>query len=335
VAYVAAASLSQAGPGFLWPGYGLVGAAATVACTAIGHLAGRVTGSRFGAPVAAGAGCLVLMLAFSSLFGLTAQGNPDFGDPAFFVAAGALAARMLLAAGLAGAAATVPSLLGRGPFRWRPAAPRRTAGVLAVTAVVAGAALLPAGPVLAACAVPADPACSATVPRACVWPADRVYLKEVAAMAVRAGHLPPGLFRVPATFYEQGLRPGTLVFVPGGPIGFSLDGVSASNGGLWFVAQSMEGSVYAMTFGPRACFPGSISNAAYNRLLHASFLLSQWLTTRIYGGPQPPTVFGGPPGVSPVAIGHLAEAPEPAQAAFARAQAQIQAHYDCKSHAGG
>jgi hypothetical protein len=96
----------------------------------------------------------------------------------------------------------------------------------------------------------------------------------------------------------------------------------------------MEGAVYAKTFGPKACLPRSMSNVSYNRLLHASFLLIQWLTTRIYGGPQPPTVYGGPPGVNPAAINHLADEPEPAQTTFARTQAQVQAQYDCKPHAG-
>lgn len=338
VAYVAVVTFSQAAPGFLWPGflwpgYLLLGAAATIACAAIGHAAGRITGSRFGAPVAAGAGCLVLMMAFSSLFGLSNFGDTFLGDPAFSVATGALAVRALLTAGLAASAVMVPSLLGWGPGRWRPGLARWSAGALAVTAAVAGATLMPTGKLLAARTAPSHLVCSATVPRVCVWPEDRVYLKYVAAMAVRAGRLPSGLFSVPRTFYEKGLQPGTLFPVPSGPQSFSLDIGGISGGGLWFVAADMEGAVYASTFGSQSCLPPSMTQASYDRLEHASFLLSQWLTTRIYGGPQPPTVFGGPPGVDPIAIGRIAREPEPAQAAFARAQAQIQAHYDCGPHA--
>ncbi len=331
VVYVAWASFSQAGPGFLWPGYLLLGAAATVACAAIGHVTGRITRSRFGAPVAAGAGCLVLMMAFSSLLGLTAQGDPYFGDPAFSVAPGAIVIRALLAFGLAAAAVTVPSLLGRS--QWRPARGRWLAGVLAVTAVVAGAALLPAQQVLAVRAAPADPACSATVPRVCVWPEDRPYLKALTALALRARQLPQGLFRVPGTFYEQGLRPGTLFPVPSGPVSLSLDGISLSDGSIWLVASEMEAAIYANTFGSQSCLPQSMSQAAWDKLDRSDLLLTQWLTTRIYGGAQPPAVSGGPPGVDPAAISQLAQEPEPAQAAFARDQAKVQAQYDCKLHA--
>ena len=120
LAYVALVSFSQAGPGFLWPGYVLLGAAAIVAGAAIGHAVGRVSGSRFGAPVAAGAGCLVLMMAFSSLLGLTSTGDSVLGDPAYSVAPVSLASRALLGVGLASSAILLPSLIGWGSDRWRP-----------------------------------------------------------------------------------------------------------------------------------------------------------------------------------------------------------------------
>lgn len=270
LAYVAVASFSRAGPGFLWPGYVLLGAAATIACAAIGHGVGRVTGSRFGAPVAAGAGCLVLMMAFSSLIGLTSDGNAVLGDPAYSVAPDALASRAGLALGLALTAALVPSFLGGGRDRWRPALRRWPAGIIGVAVVVAAVVMMPSQDVLKARAAPADPLCSATAPRVCLWPEDRKYLDEVSALASRAGRL-PSLLRVPRTFYEQGLQPRTGAT---GASGFSLDNGSVSDGLMWFVASSMEGDVWAATFGSRACLPPSMSEASYGKLQHAAFLLT-------------------------------------------------------------
>lgn len=325
VAYAAFASFAQAGPGFLWPGYVLLGAAATVACAAIGHIAGRVTGSRFGAPVAAGGGCLILMMAFSSLLGLTGNGNAVAGDPAFAVKPVALATRLLLGLGLTATAVSLPSLLGRGTGRWQPELQRWSAGAVGVAVVAAAAALTPTQQVLQARAAPAAPDCTATVPRICLWPEDRSYLKDVTALAVRAGQLPPGEFRVPATFYEQGVEPGDSS-------GFSLDFGSVSDN-MWFVATAMTYDVMSSTFGSQACFPPSMSQVSYDKLHQSSFLLVQWLSTRIFGGPQPSTVFGGPPGVDPIAIGRLAKEPEAAQAAFVRTQATVQDKYVCKAHA--
>ena len=329
VAYVALASISRAGPGFVWPGYLLLGAAVTIACAAIGHGVGRATGSLFGAPVVAGAGCLVLMMAFSSLLGLTSQGNVVLGDPAYSVTPDAIATRALLALGLAAAAVTVPSLVGRGPGRWRPTLQSWSGGAVGLTAVAAATLLLPTHNVLEVRASPADPVCSATVPKVCLWPEDRKYLDDVTALALRAERLPP-LFRVPRAFYEQGLQPHTAL---NDANDFSLDNGSVSNGLMWFVAITMEGDVWTSTFGARACFPASMSQNSYNTLEHAAFLLTQWLTTRIFGGVQPPTVFGGPPGVDPVAVGHLAKEPEATQVAFAAAQARVQDQYACRAHA--
>lgn len=102
---------------------------------------------------------------------------------------------------------------------------------------------------------------------------------------------------------------------------------------MWFVATNMEGDIWTSTFGARTCFPASMSQGTYNRLEHAAFLLTQWLTTRIFGGAQPPTVFGGPPGVDPVTVGHLAKEPETTQTAFAATQARVQKQYACGAHA--
>ncbi|HEY1619338.1 MAG TPA: hypothetical protein VGG25_17080 [Streptosporangiaceae bacterium] len=327
VAYVAFVSFSEAGQGFLWPGYVLLGAAATVACAAIGHGVGRATGSRFGAPAAAGAGCLVLMMAFSSLIGLTSDGNAALGDPAYSVAADALAARVLLAIGLALTAVLVAPLLSAGHDLWVPALRRWAAGAFSVAVVVAAVVVMPLSQnVLEARATPAEPLCSATVSKVCLWPEDRKYLGDVTALALRAERL-PALFRVPSAFYEQGLQPRTDAG------DFSLDNGSVSDGLMWFVAATMEGDVWASTFGSRACFPPSMSEASYSKLQHAALLLTQWLTTRIFGGVQPSAVFGGPPGVDPVAVGHLAEEPEATQAAFAATQARVQNQYACRAHA--
>lgn len=101
----------------------------------------------------------------------------------------------------------------------------------------------------------------------------------------------------------------------------------------FLAASDMAWGVYVSTFGARSCMPPSMSQASYGKLEHASFLLTQWLTTRIFDGPQPPTVFGGPPGVNPIAIGRLAKKSEAAQVAFARAQASVQKQYVCRAHA--
>ncbi len=300
VAAVALASMSTPAPGFLWPSYLLLGLAMITQCTAVGHLAGRLLRSRFAAP----------LVAFSVVFLNVAV--RDGQDHLFYVLSGAVqlhvsavavAARVFVAAALAALAVTVIPLAerkeaGRRPVRYVPSA------VTAIVVVAAIGLVATAGPLRRERVPPSHPTCTNGIPRVCLWPDDAKYLQTTTAMASRFSSLPTDLMTVPTTFYEAGLRPQTA-----GPTDFS------TLFGTWSIAQNMTFTVTGTVVDAANC---TVKQSDQEKYFAAAFSLDQWLSERVFGGPQPADIHGGPPGLDREAIHAVEQQPLDQQFSWAR-----------------
>ncbi|MFJ7273505.1 ABC transporter permease [Kitasatospora sp. NPDC098663] len=303
----AVVSISDAGSGFLWPGYLLLGFGVMVGCAGLGHLVGRWSASPYAASAVCGLGCF-LFLAWI--------GKPSAldllmlsGDPFVKVAVSPLLVRLALGCGLAAIAVLVarPGARLRGRVGWRATATRRFASLGAVAVfVLAAVAVGPAGPIRIQRAA-AEPLCSETAPRVCLWPEDRKYLPEVTAMAGRMSKLPTGMFTVPGDYYEQGLRSG------------QVNDFYILEGSLWDPAISM-GSAIVQHEVPPLC--PKVDTKLVEQIGLASGELSMWLAVRIYGGGRPASMHGGPPNVDMEAVARLATQPEETQIAWVQQRLQ-------------
>ncbi|MCP2313316.1 DUF7224 domain-containing protein [Kitasatospora paracochleata] len=306
----AAVTVRQAGPGFLWPGYLLLGAGVVVLCASVGHLVGRWFPSGIAVPVIAGLSCFVA---------LAAVGGPGAlgffvlsGAPYITVVPGALVARLVLAAAVAALAVFVP----------RPTGPvfRGASRILALCSVavvlLAVVGVRAAGPVRELRAAPSSQLCTGTTPKICVWPEQRKYLPQFEAMANRAAALPAELIKSPASFHEQGLRGGG-----------ERDGdFSISEGSMWEAAVGI-GMVIGNASEPRAC--EGANPAASEQRFQAMFEIDSWITARIAGGGQPADRHGGPPGVDQAEIARLVTTPEAHQIEWVKQRMQAIGDIHC------
>lgn len=307
IVVAAAVSASEAGPGFLWPGYLLLGLALVVLCAGIGHLVGRWSRSQFAGPVICGLGCLVALGWYGapSQLGLFALN----GHPATTVAWLPLAARVALAGSVAAVAVTAARpVLRRAGRSWRswPRGSGRYAVLGSVLALAVSVAALPgSGRLLTTRSAPPNPVCTQTSPRFCLWPEDRKYVPGLTAMAGRLAELPPDLFRLPPTFYEQGLRRPDRQAIDFYP----------REGSLWEATQGIAiGILQAST--PAYCKPATPEAGMRQSVAEGDLIV--WLSARLTGAGQPSTDHGGPPGVDIPAIGRFIHEPEPAQLAWVR-----------------
>ena len=219
----------------------------------------------------------------------------------------ALAVRLAL-----GVAAVVIAVAALNPWR-RPAWSRRIWRPLVVIGVIvcmtAGlAALISAGPLLTERAVTIRPVCTGSAPRMCLWPEDRKYLPQLAAISRRLAALPPGLVTVPRQFHERSLLlyKGTPVVVPG-----SFADIMGSSD-LPFAIADMAAGIVSTTF-PHACAaqPGTPPYNAWQNL-------ANWVTLRAAGNlaVAPPPAPGG----DPAAAARIVMQPEASQVAWAQQQ---------------
>ncbi|MER6568680.1 ABC transporter permease [Streptomyces sp. NPDC001093] len=300
----AAVSHHDAGPGFLWPSYLLLGAALILLCIAVGHLAGRWFPSAFATPVICGLACFVMV---------TMNGGPMkaglfvlSGAPAVEVTPGRLAIRWGLALSAVAVAVLTPRVLpGYTGERGKVIARLPAMGTSAL-AVACLAGVLTAGPVQTARATPDAPLCTRTEPKICVWPEERMYLPRLEAMARRISALPP-VIKSPSAFYEEGLR---------GDKAQDID-FSIFEGSMWEAADSMSIAI-SRTSTPPFCH--AVDSTNEDRRMQAYFELDSWLAARISGAGQPADMHGGPPGVDQAAIARLIKQPEPAQEDWAKKQ---------------
>ena len=295
VVLAAVVSAPIAGPGFLWPSYLLLGVCMVVLCTSIGHLAGKLSASRYVPPLVVAA-CMFGMMFTRQLFELYVLSAPV----QVRVSATALAARGGLAVLLAVLAVALPRA-GRVPgWGVRPGA-ARTAGA---AALVAGFVLVPlAGPLRVDRPAPEQPVCSAGSPRVCVWPESRKYLQPIAAMAARVAALPSDVIEVPEVIYEAGVRGG----MRSGEI-LRIEGDASVPGDLALAvqAQSLEG-----------CRPAAGREEPYYR---ERLTLLHYLTLRALGPGHAVSPADAPPGVDGEKIAAVVRSAESAQAAWVRAQ---------------
>ncbi|MBP2708164.1 hypothetical protein JOL79_30735 [Microbispora sp. RL4-1S] len=299
-ALAAATSLREAGPGFLWPRYLLLGASTLLLSASAGHLAGKLLPGRV-APTLAVAGLVVL---------LSIYGSPRLelvvlsGMPQVELAPLALGSRFLLAGVLALIAVVLPGIAPKGEA-WRSRS--RQAGMTGSAVLAVGScviAMTAAGPLRVNRPAPHTPLCSADTPRVCLWPDNAKYLPQVAAMASRLAALPAGLFRPPDTFYERGVLPGRPPLS-----GFLIiRGVSS-------VPDALAGSILERTL-PLCDLTESDAPAYFRQF----WPIHQWLSVRAYGSRFPAFMKGGPPGVDMEEIYNVVHRPEADQTAWVKAK---------------
>ncbi|MFI1190393.1 ABC transporter permease [Streptomyces californicus] len=203
----AAVSFGEAGPGFLWPSYLLLGASTLVIFASVGHLAGRWWPSPAFTPAVCALGCFISMLTLPFKLNVLA------GPPDQHLRLLPVALRLLFALALAALAVTAPPLrrstkreISRHRTPWHI---RSVAAGSAVLSLIALAAIPAAGEMrVDRPATATEPVCEraeGSSPRVCVWPEHRKYLPELTRMAQRLDHPQPWL-KAPRTFYEFGLK---------------------------------------------------------------------------------------------------------------------------------
>ncbi|MFD5747703.1 ABC transporter permease [Streptomyces sp. NPDC127033] len=201
-------SFDEAGPGFLWPSYLLLGASTLIIFASVGHLAGRWWPSAAFTPIVCALGCFISMLALPFKFNVLA------GPPDQHLSPLPVAVRLLFALALATLAVTAPPL----PRSAERQMPRQRTS-LHIRGVAIGSA---AASLVALAAVPAvgdlrverpaaatAPLCKRAengAPQVCVWPEHRKYLPELIGMAQRLGQPAQSWLKSPETFNEFGLR---------------------------------------------------------------------------------------------------------------------------------
>ncbi|MFJ5226289.1 ABC transporter permease [Streptomyces sp. NPDC088400] len=201
-------SFDEAGPGFLWPSYLLLGASTLIIFASVGHLAGRWWPSAAFTPVVCALGCFISMLALPFKFNVLA-GSPDQHLRPLPVAV-----RLLFALALASLAVTAPPLR-RSAERQMPrqGTPLHIRGV-AMGSAAASLIALVAMPVSGQLRVerPASataPLCERAekdAPQVCVWPEHHKYVPELTDMAQRLARPVQPWLKSPDTFHEFGLR---------------------------------------------------------------------------------------------------------------------------------
>ncbi|MFD4394318.1 ABC transporter permease [Kitasatospora sp. NPDC058478] len=312
VAYIAGilsaalVSYRDAGPGFLWPGYLLLGTSVLVLCIALGHAVGRWFPSVFASPVVCGLGCFVVLAATAgpSGLGLFLLSGP----PASTTSAGAVAVRLLIACLAVSLVVLVDRPVKAERKRIEGAWPERVTALGCAVAVVAlGAVYGPMGPVQVRRSAPEASLCTASQPKICVWPEQRKYLPQLEAMATRAAQLPRGLIISPPVFYERGLKNSTVE-----------ESFTIREGSMWEVAISM--SILIVNASTPSCVAKTSDDQG--KILTADFELDSWVAARITGSGQPSDVHGGPPGVDQEAIGRLIMQSETAQNNWAQERIQ-------------
>jgi hypothetical protein len=276
-AVAAAVSLPDAGPGFLWPSYLLLGATLVCLAAGLGHLIGAVVRSAVAAPAAALAVLLMLAGTRSSFHVLSGPPHLQFATPAL-VWRGALAAAVV-------AAAIVIAVLGI--HRRHDLVARHTAyaGTAIVAVVVAIAMTAQSGPLRLERPPPSEPLCSSDTPVVCVWPEHRAHLSALAAAAQRLAAVPEQTgIAVPDRFHERGLE---------APADADLRGFTLALHGEWPAVRGMVAATMQETFGNTLCMAATPHDA--DRRSAALGQLQEWLVTWSFNGPKPPDFFGGDP----------------------------------------
>ncbi|WP_367041217.1 ABC transporter permease [Streptomyces sp. Je 1-332] len=274
----AAVSLGDAGPGFLWPSYLVLGASTLIIFASVGHLAGRWWPSPAFTPIVCALGCFISMLSLPFKFNVLA------GPPDTYLRPLPVAVRLLCALALATLAVTAPPLSRKRAERQMPRRemPRHVRAV-AVGSVVLSLTALAAAPAAGELKVerPASaitPLCDRSdenAPRVCVWPEHRKYLPELTRMAQRLDQLTRTTdtrIKAPKEFHEFGLQRTDL-----GDRGFDI-----AEGHVRTAAIAMADQVFTESFG--SCSPPPRERRAWQAMDN----IHLWLEYRAVG--QDPAV---------------------------------------------
>lgn len=299
IAYVPGVALAfivsapDAGPGFLWPSYLLLGACLITLSVGIGHLAGKLWQSRFIPPIAV-AVCLFGQVMVPPIRFYVLSGHVQTE-----VSPSALVTRFALALLLTTVALTLPPRQVVRDAGWRlNTAPIR--GIAAAMLFAGLAAVVTAGPLLVARPTPVDPLCSDESPRVCVWPENRRYLGTIDAMVARLIALPDDVLKLPDTFYERGLRDAS---VPEAGSDFQILAGPVS------VPFFLSSAVIARTV-PDCEIPQDVEQ----QFSHEVFRIDAYLQVRALGNAAALGEGGGPPGVDIKEIMQVIHLPESGQA---------------------
>ncbi|WP_446447168.1 DUF7224 domain-containing protein [Streptomyces hydrogenans] len=240
----AAVSWREAGSGFLWPSYLLLGVSTLLMFASVGHLAGRFWPSPAFTPVVCALGGFIVLLGTPYRF-YVLSGPPDVR-----LSLSALTARLLLAIAVTVLAVAAPSSLARAGLKDSPRRllPRHTRPVMfgATACFLAALVGLPmAGELRVERSASAGAMECARLkegaPRVCVWAEHGQYLPELTQMADRLGSQSWG--KTPDTFYEYGLRRQTF-----GDRGFDI-----AEGHVRTAAIAMAGHTFVTSVG--RCVP--------------------------------------------------------------------------------
>ncbi|MFE0681094.1 ABC transporter permease [Streptomyces sp. NPDC058961] len=267
----AAVSFRDAGPGFLWPSYLLLGASTLIIFASVGHLAGRWWPSAGFTPVVCALGCFISMLALPFKFDVLA------GPPDTHLRPLPVALRLLWALAFAVLAVTAPARRSRSaddiPLRRMPRHVLGVAVVSAMCCLIVVAAVSAAGELSvqrpASAVTPLCDRADEGAPRVCVWPEHRKYLPDLTRMAQRLGQTAtaqPGV-EVPAGFSEFGLHRTML-----GDRGFDI-----TEGHVRTAAIAMAHDVFTTSFGQ--CRPPRSEFRAWQAIDN----LQLWLEYRSMG----------------------------------------------------
>jgi hypothetical protein len=238
----AAVSVREAGPGFLWPSYLLLGAATLVIFASVGHLAGRWWPSPGFTPVVCALGCFISMLSLPFRFSVLA------GPPDTHLSVVPLVVRLFVALALAVLAVTAPPLTRKSTRQMtRRELPWGIRGVVVVSAVSAVGALTmaPAAGELrverpATATTPLCDRADENAPQVCVWPEHQKYLPDLTRMAQRLQDRPSQPWiKAPGAFYEYGLQRTRW-----GDRGFDI-----TEGHVRTAAIAMAGQVFSASLG--------------------------------------------------------------------------------------
>ncbi|MGW3212862.1 DUF7224 domain-containing protein [Streptomyces parvus] len=266
-------SLSEAGPGFLWPSYLLLGIASLVIFASVGHLAGRWWPSAAFTPIVCALGCFISVLASPIAFDVLA------GPPDQHLQPLPVALRLLFALALAVLSVTAPPLrrsderqMLRHKTAWHIRLTAVGSVVFSLIVLVAASAAGELRVDRPAAAV--EPLCGRAEkdsPEVCVWPEHRKYLPELTLMAQRLDQSGSWL-KSPQSFHEFGLRRTDL-----GDRGFDI-----AEGHVRTAAIAMADGVFAKSLG--RCSPPPEEK----RVWQAMDNIRLWLEYRSMG--QDPSV---------------------------------------------
>jgi hypothetical protein len=304
IAAAALVSFREAGPGFLWPGYLWLGAVVIAGSVAFGHWIGRWTRSPSFAAIAVAFVVLIANLYVGQRFGVELEsGSPDVRVsiiPALM--------RSLPVLVLVFVAVFVPNV--RSPdISLQPKGQSRLVqtGIAFAVVVALGSSLLAvslSGPTVVPRKLSEPPMCTAGEIQICFWPEERKYFRFAQSMADRVTQLPKRILVIPNHYYEFGVRGRRIVD----------NDFYIKEGNMWSVADSIALHIGLATE-PRYC--ETAGHATQARILHAEWQLETWLAARVFGGPRPANIHGGPPGVNIARVAAVARQPERQQTNWA------------------